>query len=827
MKSSLLRASAMGAALAVCGLSVAHAQDFQGTQVAQAAPAADNAVPMSDDLQLEEIVVTAVVSQTSKMRSSVSVSALSADDLLQSAPRSTAEIFRNIPGIRSESTGGEGNANIAVRGLPVAAGGAKFLQLHEDGLPVMEFGDIAFGNADIFLRADANVARVEAIRGGSASTLASNSPGGVINFISKTGDTDGGSFAITRGLDYDTTRGDFEFGGSLGNDWTAHIGGFYREGEGVRNANYNAESGGQVKANLTRKFENGYARVYFKYLNDRAISYAPQPTLVSGTNSDPKIRSVPGFSLLDDSLHTPNFLTNVGLDGDNNVRTSSLKDGMRPVSTAVGAEFKFDLADGWSVANKLRVADTSGRFITPFPMQVTGAAALATEIGGAGATLRYTDGTSIGNPASLNGNGLATRVALFDVEINDFSNLANDFKLTKSIVSGESVIDLTAGYYKARQNIEMDWLWNTYVMDVKGQDGRLLDVYDANGQKLTSNGLLAYGVPYFGNCCTRRYDTQYDIDAPYVSAAWEMGDWNLDGSLRRDEGRARGTYTASRQATVDVNRDGVISAPEQSVSVIDSANPQLVNYDWGYWSWSVGANYMINPDLAAFARVSQGGRANADRLLFGRVRADGSVAKEDAVDMVDQYEAGLKWRGDGISLFATAFYAKTQEQNFEATSQRFFDRTYEAKGIELEASYRYDGFLLTGGATWTDAEISKDALTPAFKGNTPRRQAKLIYQVTPSYSYDVFTIGANIIGTTKSYAQDNNELVMPGYAQVNLFGDVSITEGLSLSVNVNNLFNAKGLTEAEEGSIVEGVDNIIRARSINGRSSTATLKYTF
>ncbi|MBP7340568.1 TonB-dependent receptor plug domain-containing protein, partial [Niveispirillum sp.] len=286
MKCILLRASAMGAALAACGLSMAHAQETQVAQASAEPPA------VSDDLQLEEIVVTAVVSQTSKMRSSVSVSALSADDLMQSAPRSTAEIFRNIPGVRSESTGGEGNANIAVRGLPVAAGGAKFLQLHEDGLPVMEFGDIAFGNADIFLRADSNVARVEAIRGGSASTLASNSPGGVINFISKTGDTEGGSFALTRGIDYDTTRGDFEFGGAIGDNWTAHIGGFYREGEGVRNANYNAESGGQIKANLTRKFENGYARVYFKYLNDRAIGYLPQPVLVSGSNSDPKIRSI-------------------------------------------------------------------------------------------------------------------------------------------------------------------------------------------------------------------------------------------------------------------------------------------------------------------------------------------------------------------------------------------------------------------------------------------------------------------------------------------------------------------------------------------------------
>lgn len=822
MKSRLLRASAMGAALSALAFTAIHAQE---TQVAQAATAEQPAA--SDALQLEEIVVTAVVGETSKMRSSVSVSSLSADDLLQSAPRSTAEIFKNIPGIRSESTGGEGNANIAVRGLPVAAGGAKFLQLHEDGLPVLEFGDIAFGNADIFLRADANVARVEAIRGGSASTLASNSPGGVINFISKTGDKEGGSFALTRGIDYDTTRGDFDFGGAIAQDWNFHIGGFYRQGEGVRNADYTAENGGQIKANLTRNFENGFARVYFKYLNDRAIGYLPQPVLVRGTNSDPDIKSVPGFDILSDSPHSPLILANPGLDGDNNPRTGKLKDGMHPVSTAVGAEFKFDLNDDWSVANKFRVADTKGGFISPFPQEVMGAQALATAIGGAGATLRYADGTAISSPSSLNGNGLAMRVAMFDVDIKDFSNMANDFKLKKSITSGDSTIDITAGYYKSQQNIEMDWLWNTFVMDVRGRDARLLDVYTASGQKLTSNGLLAYGVPLWGNCCTRRYDVQYDIDAPYLSAAWESGPLNVDASIRRDEGKANGRYIASTQAQVDVNRDGIIQAPEKSVSVIDTAHPSPVDYTWGYWSWSVGANYMVSQDLGAFARVSRGGRANADRLLFGRVRADGSVASEDATDMVDQYEAGVKWRGDDLSLFATAFFAKTQEQNFEATSQRFFDRTYEAKGIELEASYRYEGFLLTGGATFTDAEITKDALTPAVEGNTPRRQAKFVFQLTPSYTYQGFTIGTNLIGTTKSYAQDSNELVMPGYVQVNLFADYIITDNLSLSVNVNNLFNAVGLTEAEEGSIVANTDNYIRARSINGRTSTATLKYTF
>ena len=103
---------------AVCALLtqpfVAFAQDAQ----TQAAAPADTQAAANDGVDLDAIVITATAGGKSKLRTSVSTSSLGIDTLERSAPRSTAEIFRNIPGVRSESTGGEGNANIAVRGLP-------------------------------------------------------------------------------------------------------------------------------------------------------------------------------------------------------------------------------------------------------------------------------------------------------------------------------------------------------------------------------------------------------------------------------------------------------------------------------------------------------------------------------------------------------------------------------------------------------------------------------------------------------------------------------------------------------------------------------------
>lgn len=765
-----------------------------------------------DGLGFETIVVTGAASKgRTVMSSSVSVTSISQDEIEVTTPRSTAEIFRSMPGIRSESTGGEGNANIAVRGLPVASGGAKFLQLQEDGLPVLQFGDIAFGNADIFLRADSTVQSIEAIRGGSASTTASNAPGGIINFISKTGESESGSISTTFGLDYDSYRTDFEYGGEINDTMRFHVGGFMRSGEGIRNAGYTANKGGQIKANLTKEFDTGYVRVYVKQLSDKTAGYLPMPMYANGD-------SIPGFDAQSDTIHSAYFLSTTSLDSAGNTRNGDMRDGMNPEVSSVGFEAVFDMGENWRVENRFRKSDVSGQFLSPFPAQVDNASAIADSIGGDNASLVYANGPSAGEQYD---GDLAMRIHTFDVEMSDFGSIVNDLKLTKELDNAS----VTFGYYKAVQNIEMSWYWNSYLLEAKGDNAALLNVVGENGDQYSENGLYAYGVPFWGNCCQRNYDAQYDIDAPYIAVSADFDQLTVDASVRHDSGTASGFYAGSVQAEVDVNRDGNISIPEQSVSSIDNANPSPINYDWSYTSYSIGANYQLEDNIAIFGRLSHGGRANADRLLFGRVRPDGSVAKQDAVDEVDQFEFGVKYRGDDLSLFATAFYAETEEQNFEATSQRFFDRTYEAKGIELESVYYIGDFDIRGSFTWTDAEIAKDALAPEVVGNTPRRQADFIYSLISRYNFENGSAGVSLIGSSGAYAQDNNDLEFDAYTMVNAFASYRLSENLSISINANNLFDEVGITEAEEGSVPD--NNIIRARAINGRSTSLSLRFEF
>lgn len=780
-------------------------------------------------IQLTDIVITGVVNPKSAIESSISVTSLKPKTLEKLGAINTAEIFKSIPGIHSESTGGEGNANISVRGIPISTGGSKFLQLHEDGLPVLQFGDIVFGNADMFVRMDQTLARIEAIRGGSASTFASNSPAGIINFISKTGAQQGGSIGISKGLDYDDFRTDFNFGAPIGNGVTFNIGGFYRQGEGPRKAGYDGNMGGQIKANITKQFDNGFVRLYLKHLNDKAISYMPMPVVATGTGLNPKYESINGFDLRNATLQSSDFFNMIGIDAAGNPRTTSISDGMNPISNAVGTEFKFDLGDGWNVSNKNRLAITSGSFRTLFPKGPIGSADdIAKDLLGGdyapGYSFSYANGADRGialnsnQLSNLNGNGLLMEMASFDVDINSFNNFTNDFNITKRY----NDINITAGYYYAYQQIATYWNWQGYITDVSSNP-RLLNLRSADGNYYTEGGVTDYGQWGLG----RKYDMKYKINAPYANIGIYLENLSIDASMRYDFGKADGFYLNSKVAAVDVNQDGVMSPVESKANIVDNANPNAVNYTYGYLSYSLGANYKLEKDQAVYARISRGGRANADRLLYSQFITDeGKTMEGLEADMITQVELGYKYNSPNLAFTATPFYSNVTEQNAEATSQRIFLIGFESFGVELESSVRFGNFVATAGAVYTKANI-KSSLDESEVGNTPRRVPALMYNFNPQYSVGKADFGLTFIGTTKAFTQNDNKIIMPGHVYVNAFASYEITKGLALSATVSNIFNTLGFTEAEGVNFIDNSTNYMRARPITGRLSKLSLVYSF
>ena len=701
------------------------------TPPAAAAPAA--AARSDDALDLNRIVVTGTPLGGSKMKQSVSISSLQADQIGKLAPGNAAEILRAVPGIRSESSGGEGNANLTVRGVPISAGGARYVQFQEDGLPVLLFGDISFGTADQFVRADYNVESVEVVRGGSASTLASHSPGGLVNFISKTGEDPGGAFGLTAGLDGGRqTRLDFDFGAKLGEKTRLHIGGFSRTGEGDREAGYNAAHGGQIKANLTHQLDNGMLRLHLKALDDRTPSFMPVPVRVENG----RIHEIAGIDPRTAFFIGPGFTRDVVLGRDGQTVTTNPHDGLHVKSTAIGAEAQFRLGEGWTLTDKFRRASNRGRFIALFPadngLPATGAA--------------HFTGT------------------LFNTSIDSLDNTVNDLKLSRSFDAGAAgKATLTAGLFSMVQDVALTWFWNQYRVQMKNQGA--------------SATLLREAYQTWGGCCVRSFDVQYTTTAPYAALTWERGPLILDASVRADRQRASGSA---------VSDDPV-------ARTWDPASQQTVDYRVRHTSYSVGGNLQVNGNLALFGRASDGVSFSADRLLYGNP-LDGSVPV--AVNQVKQVEGGVKWRAGRFSTFATLFNARTSESNFEATTQRFSANRYEANGLELELGWRAGEFKLLGGATFTKAKIvaSNDAATV---GRKPRRQADFTWQLAPSYTLGPVEFGAALVGTGKSYGDDANTITMPGYTVVNAFVNVDLNDRTSLSLSANNLTNTIGYTEIE------------------------------
>jgi outer membrane receptor protein involved in Fe transport len=125
---------------------------------------------------------------------------------------------------------------------------------------------------------------------------------------------------------------------------------------------------------------------------------------------------------------------------------------------------------------------------------------------------------------------------------------------------------------------------------------------------------------------------------------------------------------------------------------------------------------------------------------------------------------------------------------------------------------------LSAGATITDAKI-KSSLTAAEVGKKPRRQADLMYALSPSYRTGDLEYGAAFIGSSKSYGDDANTITMDGYVITNLFANYRINKQASAIVSINNAFNKLAFTE------VEGDGHA--ARALAGRSAKATLKYEF
>jgi outer membrane receptor protein involved in Fe transport len=799
----------LAAASIAVASSPAHAQTATTPAAAAAAAPGTPATTGADDT-LEIIVVTASAGDRSKLDTSTSISSVNAEQIKDFDATSTAELYRMIPGIQVAGTQGDGgNSNIGVRGLRTPTGGSPFVQIQEDGLPVVLFGDIQFGNNDYWTHPMPTDERIEAIRGGTASTLASQAIGAVLNHISFTGRNDGGYVELEKGVNYDFTKANFRYGSSLNDTTYFNLGGYFDIGRGIEHAAYNVSDSYAIKGNVTKEFadDKGFFRILFKAANTQEPSYngcissaSLNGKTVSNIGPSPYCdgrNQAPGYSALNSSALFSNVNGTLARQPLNGILTDE---------KWLQFQTHYNYGGGLVIDDNARVARMSGAF----NVQFYGAGATAGAVG-TGQSLIYANGPNAGQ--AFTGPYVSSSSAVH-TNMNHMDHIANDLSASYTGDMSAAHFDLKLGYLYYSQRIAEDWHSNGSINEATGVNPAELDL--VSGLNGSGNLLAAGGQTGFNQGWNQQFDLTFTDNAPYADLNVDLGNLNLDGSVREEffqgSGWAQGSSgTAISQASVVQTdpRNGGKTQVTTLLPLLGYDGPlNAVDFQEHATNWSFGALYKLMPDLSVFARASHGTRFNADRLTNSSpsyFNPNGSLSSSglaNAAFPVDQYELGLKNRGDLLgghyTVELTSFYSTYKISSQEISATNCFNilgihettciiaGKYQDAGVELFSTYRVNGFNLLFSGTYDDSKVS------AHQGASYLRSPNIPnFTYTGLFSYDIMSraeIGISLDGQSTVLGGDGNSY--PSSLIVGAFFKVEPVKNLQLGLNVYNLTNS-------------------------------------
>ncbi|WP_236585548.1 TonB-dependent receptor [Dyella sp. EPa41] len=830
---------ALFASVSLCSIAL-HAQDAS-------APDNDTKKTQAEKdkaKNLDGIVVTARsgVDVRTKAETSYSITTIDEDRLRMQAPTSVTEAMKSVPGFWVEASGGEASGNIRARGIPVDGYGS--VNLLEDGVPVQHDPALGYLNADQAFRLDETIERIEVVRGGPSSVFYSNAPAGAINFIPRqVGDTAEGLFKFTVG-DYGMERGDFWVGTPVGDGWKLAMGGFYRKDNGIRDPQFPANDGGQIRINLAKQFENGSFSVDYKHMDDKVALYLgiPMRTLPNGD-----IRAVPGVDGNYGTLAGPETEHVQMKMGDGSLYDFDNTEGTHVKRDQVTIKFDHDLVDDWKLAEAFRYSNTHTQRNGVFPNALSsGTAFLATAQGAvknylpagtAGLQLRYVDNPNQAfNLANQNGNALVVQAGLRGVTmpVNEFDN---DTRILRKFELGGQTHDVTFGYYYAHFNQDFSRYSSVALTDAQ-DNARLLDLVAVNaaGQpiaKLTDNGIYRYGYEW------EHAGGKSTTNAFYLSDEWQVTDnLRIDGGARWEQVNTRG-----QTETKHTVNQGTFATS----NILDGTGV-FVPYDHTFskLGWTLGANWQFTPNSGVFARWTPTFRLpNLSSYIT-------SPTATPITQTMDLGEVGYKYTDRQFDVYATAFYTKYNNVGFSnyvfnatsntSTVQQGYADT-KTKGLELEGSWFPSQFFdvqLT--ATYQDpkyqglryTEIVNGApVLRDYVGNQLIRVPKVSYRVVPGVNLLNGKLRLQVAYEYEGerYVDTANSVRLPSYDVWSASARYDVTQNCSLYLYGDNLTNSLGLTEgnprAGELQSADAGANTFIARPILGRAYRFAIMYRF
>jgi iron complex outermembrane receptor protein len=799
-----------------------------------------NVTLTEDAASLDEVIVTGVFDKRTRMESSIAISTLNAKQIELQAPISAADILKNIPGIYVNSAAGEIKNAVYSRGF-TGVNGFYYVSMQEDGLPVT---GAAYSNytPDFFLRPDLTLGKLDAVRGGTASILGNNAPGGIFNYISKTG---GPEFKAEVRAKYGMEgpklnpyyRMDANVGGPLGKDKTVfyNIGGFWRQNDGPRYTGYPLNNGGQIKGNIVKRSAKGTIMLYGKYLNDKNnfLDFLPS------VNFD-KPQLAPGVNL-GTSYVIPPITASYYLNDSNVQQTYDSRDKIHSKEASVGLNLDYDLGKGWSVDNKVKLSDKSsywnatqvafpsavdnvifygangwaGRLGTyTFSDVATGTELMKVQqgVGQAGLNFTVLSGALPGGEIQKN-SLIFNPLVVFD---NRVKEITEQFTLNKKVKN----MNFTAGAYYVHSTIKRT---STGAGTSYGQitttypRPTLITQTDAQGNvfKLTNSDGVIGGSNK--SSAASLFDVNYNQLAGFFGYNWEITPkLNFDSGIRFENISVSGTNQIGTSVALT---DG--GTDKNPLTLYDNTAGKITStYDYDKsvktTSFSGGLNYQLSDEFAVYGRYSLGKKAPDVSIYLSVNTAANSAFLNPIAQSTSQYEMGFKYRRRNMSLFVTPFYSVLGNVPIQAIGQQTSDisSTYstpvlynksDTKGIEIEGNYSFSkNWSIRAVATFQQSKTidnyvwilgangsadDKSVNSPGSTGNTN------IFRISPNYtSGKLFgSIDWSYLG--KRPANALNTFYLPAFQQTNLNLGYNVNQHLYFQANVNNVFNTYGIMD--------------------------------
>jgi len=799
--------------------------------------------------ELNQVVVTGLFDKRKRLDASVAISTISSDQIKAQAPISAADLLKNIPGVFVNSASGEIRNQVVVRGTPTKNDislGYFYVSMQEDGLPIANLTGYNFG-PDYYLRADATIARVEAVRGGSASITGSDAPGGLFNYVSKTGDSKFRMDVRAKyGLEGNSNpyyRADVNVGGPLNHkgDWTYNVGGFYRYSDGARYAGYPLNKGGQFKANIVKKFTNGSLKLYAKYLNDRNgfFDFLPftnfdHPTIASGFKNTNTFAG-PGNQAFD-FLYTK----------DGSVHHFDPKDLIHNLDRAVGLDWQQNLGKGWIISNNIKYTDKESQWNTVTPLGVISGDNILfyyiiNALGKIG-TFDFTDLTtgntllSVKQGYQFNSQGQVTGFKLTTVN-NQLPNnqvqsapmlfqIANglhanikevmdQFSINKTV--GKSLFTLGAYYGHSHINFEKGFAGTEYTT-LENKPHPLGITYTGSGgstaQYSTPQGWVTTGSSFSLNLLdNNRLDVFFGQSSPLTNKL--RLDYGFRYNYSQFKGKGYGPVADAAANAAGGYDNNLATVYDNYVSVTSA--PWTYNKKFSSLAFSGALNYKFSDKQAIYGRYSVGKKAPDLQSITAPV----SQAQADLLQLhpitVKQAEIGYKFQTQHVTGFVTPFYSRISNlPSFDYTQDTGTNNYYytptlyseqETYGVELEGIFDITSqFNIRAVGTfqktksivarnWTvGAPGPQDDKVVETKNGAVGLTPDILLTITPTYKLKKFNTFITYRYVGRSAANANKAFYLPGYSQFDFGMGYQLTSRLGANVNINNLFNSIGLT---------------------------------